>query len=285
MINSNDLKSFLTTAKILHLTKAAKELGISQPALSHCIKRLELEVGEDLFLRRKDGLILTKSGEYLYLKGQKICDELMSVSDFLKTGRNEIQQSLTLGVHPSVASYILPKMMSHLKNLKLNFKFGLSREVSEWVQEGKIDCGIIINPYPHSNLVINTIGDDKITLWTHKKKFNKDNLFYDPQLHQTHSILRQLEKKGIQFSNQYSVSNLELIAKFVYEGNGVGILPERVVKNYFPDLTKIYKNEIKPFQDKICFVYSMENKGLQSLSDLKSALKNNLIESGPSKEV
>ena len=57
MINSNDLKSFLTTANTLHLTRAAKELGLSQPALSHCIKRLEAEVGEELFLRRKDGLI------------------------------------------------------------------------------------------------------------------------------------------------------------------------------------------------------------------------------------
>jgi DNA-binding transcriptional LysR family regulator len=86
MINSSDLKSFLTTANRLHLTKAAKELGLSQPALSHCIKRLELEVGEELFLRRKDGLILTKAGEYLLLKGQKICDDLDSVSDYLKTG-------------------------------------------------------------------------------------------------------------------------------------------------------------------------------------------------------
>ncbi|MGZ3787678.1 MAG: LysR family transcriptional regulator [Bacteriovorax sp.] len=277
MINSNDLKSFLVTAKTLHLTKAAKELGLSQPALSHCIKRLEAELGEELFLRRKDGLILTKSGEYLLLKGQKICDELEGVSAFLKTGGALARQTLTMGIHPSVASYSLPQIMKELKNIKLNFRFGLSREVTDWIQEGKVDCGIVINPYPHSNLVINQINQDKVTLWGHKKLSKADKLFFDPQLHQTHSILRQLEKKGIHFEHHYAISNLELIAKFVYEGIGVGILPEKVVKNYYPDLTKIYSSEIKPFLDQICFVYSMENKGLEALAQLKTVTKKILI--------
>lgn len=273
MINSNDLKSFLTTARLLHLTNAAKELGLSQPALSHCIKRLELDLGEELFFRRKDGLILTKAGEYLLLKGQKICDELEGVSEFLKTGKTATRQTLTLGIHPSVASYCLPKIINELSNIDLNFRFGLSREVTEWIQDGKVDCGIVINPYPHSNLVINQIDQDKVTLWTHKKLTDASKLFFDPNIHQTHSILRQLEKKGIQFENQYAVSNLELIAKFVYEGTGVGILPEKVVKNYYPELTKIYSSDIKPFQDQVCFVYSIENKGLESLKLLKQTIK------------
>lgn len=273
MINANDLKSFLITAKTLHLTKAAKELGISQPALSHCIKRLEQEVGEELFLRRKDGMKLTRSGEYLLLKGQKICDELDGVSHYLKTGREGPRKTLTLGIHPSVASYCLPQTIKELKNIEFNFRFGLSREVTEWIQEGKVDCGIVINPYPHSNLIINQIDQDNVTLWGHKKITKADKLFFDPQLHQTHSILRQLEKKGIQFKHQFAVSNLELIAKFVYEGTGVGILPEKVVKNFYPELTKVYDSSVKPFQDSICFVYSIENKGLETLTQLKSVMK------------
>lgn len=280
MINSNDLKSFLVTAKILHLTKAAKELGLSQPALSHCVKRLELEIGEELFLRRKDGLILTRSGEYLLLKGQKIYDELEGVSHFLKTGREESRQSLTLGIHPSVAAYTLPHLMRDLpKNIDLNFRFGLSREVSEWIQVGKVDCGIVINPYPHSNLVISQLGQDKVNLWTHKKLSNPTKLFFDPQIHQTHSILRQLEKKGIQFEMQYPIPNLELIAKFVYEGVGIGILPEKVIKNYYPEATRIYSPQIKPFQDQICFVYSLENKSNIALSSIKMTIKKIIMNS------
>ncbi len=273
MINSNDLKSFIVTAKTLHLTRAAKELGLSQPALSHCIKRLEAEVGEELFLRRKDGLILTKAGLYLFNKGQKIVDELSSVSSFLKTGREDNVRSLSLGMHPSVGAYTLPYVLKETKDFLLNFHFGLSREMTAMVQEGKIDCAIAINPYPHSNLVISTLGEDEFQLWQNKKGCDESYLFFDPQLHQTHFLLRQLEKKGIKFTHHVEVSNLELIAKLVYEGAGVGILPSRVVKNYYPKETVTYSKEIKPFLDRICFVYSVENKYNLNLKDFKNKLQ------------
>ena len=273
MINSNDLKSFLTTAKTLHLTRAAKELGLSQPALSHCIKRLEAEVGEELFLRRKEGLILTSAGSYLYNKGQKVLDELNSISHFFKTGNEEQKKSLSLGLHPSVGAYTLPYLMKETKDFSLNLHFALSREVTALVQSGKIDCALAINPYPHSNLVINALAEDEVHLWRNKKTFDKDYLFFDPQLHQSHFLLRQLEKKGIKFANHVEISNLELIAKLVYEGAGVGILPSRVVKNYYPKETVIYSKEIRPFLDRICFVYSLENKHNLNLKEFKNKLQ------------
>jgi DNA-binding transcriptional LysR family regulator len=273
MINSSDLRSFTVTARALHLTRAAKELGLSQPALSHCIKRLEADIGEELFLRRKEGLILTKAGEFLLLKGQKIIDELEQVAETLKTGQTTSKASLTVGIHPSVAAYTMPAILKQNTGIDFHFKFGLSREVTEWIHTGKVDCGVVINPFPHSQLVIQQLEQDKVTLWSLKKNFKDDTLFYDPQIHQTHSLLRQLEKKGMQFKHQIEIPNLELIAKFVYEGAGIGILPEKVVKNHYPDKTQIFTNQIKPFQDNICFVYSIENKGVESIGHLKNLLK------------
>lgn len=273
MINSNDLRSFLTTAKTLHLTRAAKELGLSQPALSHCIKRLEIEVGEELFLRRKDGLILTNAGTYLYNKGQKVLDELNSISYFLQTGKEDQKKSLSLGIHPSVGSYTLPYLLKDTKDFSLNLHFGLSREMTTLVQDGKIDCALAINPYPHSNLIINSLAEDEVQLWKNKKSVDENFLFFDPQLHQSHFLLRQLEKKGIKFANHIEISNLELIAKLVYEGAGVGILPSRVIKNYYPKETIVYSQEIKPFLDRICFVYSLENKYNLILKEFKNKLQ------------
>jgi len=273
MINSNDLKCFITTARVLHLTKAAKELGLSQPALSHCIKRLEADTGEALFLRRKEGLVLTKAGEFLFQRGQKICDDLEQVHETLKNGKSKTKLSLTVGMHPSVAAYIMPQVLKANTDIEFHFKFGLSREVTEWVQTGKIDCGVVINPFPHSNLIITELEKDEVTLWSRKKEFDKETLFFDPQIHQTYSLLRQVEKKGMSFKNQFEIPNLELIAKFIYEGNGVGILPSRVIKNYFPDQTRIFSTQIKPFIDKICFAYSVESKGVDSIVQFKNLLK------------
>lgn len=273
MINSNDLRCFIVTAKNLHLTKAAKELGLSQPALSHCIKRLEADVGEELFLRRKDGLILTKAGLYLQSHGQKVVDELNSISSFLKTGKEEKTKTISLGMHPSVGAYTLPFVFRETHDFALNLHFGLSREVTALVQEGKIDCAVAINPYPHSNLVISPLGQDEFSLWCHKKSYNSNYLFYDSKLHQTHFLLRQLEKKGITFEHHIDVSNLELLAKLVYEGAGVGILPARVIKNYYPKETVLFSKQIKPFLDRICFVYSSENKYNSDLREFKNKLQ------------
>ena len=65
MINQTDLKYFVEVAKSLHLTRAAERLGVTQPALSHCLKRLEAETKTVLFIRSKKGVSLTRSGQRL----------------------------------------------------------------------------------------------------------------------------------------------------------------------------------------------------------------------------
>lgn len=274
MINSTDLKSFLVTAHHLHLTKAAKALGLSQPALSHCIKRLEAEVKSSLFLRRKNGLILTESGEYLLLHGQRIMEDLLSVESFLVTGKSRESKTFNLGIHPSVGMYVLPQLLKQDLGMKLKFAFGLSREVTQMVQEGKIDCAVAINPHPHPNLIIAPLAEDQFTLWSPKAQTKTKTLFYDPNLEQSHSILRQLEKKNILFESLIEIPNLELISKALYEGAGSAILPARVVGNHiqWDKKIKLHSTEIKAFKDRICFVYSGENQ----YKDEMKALKNNI---------
>lgn len=276
MINSTDLKSFLVTAQHLHLTKAAKALGLSQPALSHCIKRLETEVKSPLFLRRKNGLILTESGLYLQLHGQRIMEDLLSVESFLVTGKSREAKTFCLGIHPAVGNYVLPQLLKQDLGIKLKFSFGLSREVTQMVQEGKIDCAIAINPHPHPNLIISSLAEDQFTFWTPKNSAKVNTIFYDPSLEQSHFILRQLEKKNILFANQIEIPNLELISKALYEGAGAAILPSRVVATHdnWEKKIKSLGTEIKAFKDRICFVYSGENQYKEEMKLLKTRISN-----------
>ncbi|NJM52659.1 MAG: LysR family transcriptional regulator, partial [Blastocatellia bacterium] len=68
------LRTFSIVAKTLHFTRAAEELNLSQPAVSHQIKSLEAEIGEPLFLRDKEGVSLTKAGQTMYQHATKILD-------------------------------------------------------------------------------------------------------------------------------------------------------------------------------------------------------------------
>ena len=272
MINTYDLKTFIVTAEQLHFTKAAKVLGMSQPALSHSIKRLEEELGETLFLRRKDGILLTKAGSYLLKKGISILQEIEDIPNILHDQKTLEAKSLFFNVQPSVEIYTLPFILGQMLDYKISLTFDLSRNVTSFVQEGKLDCALAINPYPHSNLIINEVGIDHFQVWIHSKKTHADFLFYDPNLHQSHFLLRQLDKLGIKFKNIVEISNLELIAQLVYDGIGAGLLPSKVINNQTTQKTKIYSNKIKPYVDKICFVYSMENKYNENIKAFKIKL-------------
>lgn len=274
MINSADLKSFLVTAQHLHLTKAAQALGMSQPALSHCIKRLELELQNDLFLRRKSGLILTEAGQYLLLHGNKVLEEMNQIENFLISGKLSLNRTLKLGLHSAVAAYLLPAFYKLQSEIKLSMNFGLSREMTSMVQTGTLDCAVAINPHPHPNLIVTALGEDNFTLWSTKKINKAKRLFFDPDLQQSQHLLRQIERKGIHYDSYEEIKNLDIIARLLLDGAGDAFLPARVVHNFEKWEKSVIDRsvEIKSFKDRICFVYSEENPYKVELVKLKQTM-------------
>jgi LysR family transcriptional activator of glutamate synthase operon len=272
MISNNDLHAFIITAQTGHLSKAAVKLGLSQPALSHAIHRLEKSLDTPLFLRRKTGLLLTKDGEHLLSEGERLINELTHLKNFFKMADTKQEIPLKMGIHPSVAIYILPKLMRKM-NLNLQFDLGLSKEVTTRVYEGKLECAVAINPDPLNSLVITEIATDLFSIWVSKKLLHEDILYFDSRLPQTHILLRQLDKQGITFNKRIDLHNLELIAELVHEGCGVGLLPERVVKNKSPHQIRLFNKLIKPVKDRICFVYSSESRYKSHIIEIKKTIK------------
>ena len=111
MISQSDLKYFIELTQTQHLTRASERLGITQPALSHSIKRIESELKTPLFLRSKKGMKLTSSGELLL----KSAHELLTIWDQLQknvqTNQNVAQGIIRLGCHSAVGQYMLPRFM------------------------------------------------------------------------------------------------------------------------------------------------------------------------------
>jgi DNA-binding transcriptional LysR family regulator len=65
MVDINKIETFLRAAEMLSFSETAKQLHISQPAVSHHIKTLEQEMGATLFTRTNTGLLLTEAGRLL----------------------------------------------------------------------------------------------------------------------------------------------------------------------------------------------------------------------------
>lgn len=261
MINQNDLKYFIELAKSQHVSRAAERLGVSQPALSHCMKRMEQETGLSLFLRSKKGVKLTAAGQRLFESSEVL---LQNWQDVILAAKNEMQEVsgvIRLGCHTAVAQYTLPKFLpGFLKsNPQVTFQLehGLSRHINEAIISGSLDVGLVVNPVSHPDLVIKEILKDRVTFWQSRNNQNKDLLIYDPSLLQSQNLLKKLGLKKIHFKRKMESSSLEVIAQMVVAGVGCGVLPERVIQAFASEQVMILP-DAPSFQDRICLVFKPE---------------------------
>ncbi|MFT2109682.1 LysR family transcriptional regulator [Marinomonas sp. 2405UD68-3] len=75
MLSSHHLNTFKTLVESLSFTQAAKELGLTQPAVTQHIQKLEKELGKVLVIRRAKSLEMTPAGEMLYQYTIKLADQ------------------------------------------------------------------------------------------------------------------------------------------------------------------------------------------------------------------
>ncbi len=101
-MNTDQLTKFLTIVKHRSMSKAASVLYVTPSALSHSIQSLEDELGTQLFIRNKKGIILTASGEILYQYAQKIDDLATEAVNSVKNN-----SLITIGSNNPSATFVL----------------------------------------------------------------------------------------------------------------------------------------------------------------------------------
>jgi DNA-binding transcriptional LysR family regulator len=266
VISQVDLRYFIELSKTLHLTRAAERLAVTQPTLSHSLKRIEQEVGCELFIRSKKGLKLTAAGEKL----KSSAADLLRRWDAIKTDAlNEVESErglIRIGCHTAVAQYafqdFLPQFLKAYPKIQIEFVHGLSRHMTEQVISSNLDIAVAVNPIRHPDLIIREVCQDEVAIWRQKNSNNQDVLFVDSNLLQTQDILKKLEKKGYKFSKLIESNSLEVISSMIACGAGSGIVPSRVLKQF--EASKIEKIKDSPvFHDRICLVYKPEFKKLK----------------------
>jgi DNA-binding transcriptional LysR family regulator len=143
-----DPKKLLYLAVVIEqgsLNRAAKLLGISQPALSTSMDRLEAEVGMKLLQRGPKGIVTTRSGDILYCHARLIREEIEFAERDLLSSRDGHTDSIRIGSLPSLASKIIPLALSkwreshkdgHLQvieNAQIDLLIGLLRRDFDFV--------------------------------------------------------------------------------------------------------------------------------------------------------
>lgn len=286
MPSPTDLTYFIEVASTGNLSRAAERIGITQPSLSLSIQRLEHSIGTPLLIRSKKGVSVTQAGKQLLTRTKDLLQQWENIRSHALSSTNEVQGRYVLGCHSSVALYSTPHFLPNLleKNSKLEIKLvhDLSRKIAEKVISMEVDVGIVVNPVQHPDLIIKKLCTDEVTFWTTTHKTKKKTQDYqsgeavlicDPDLLQTQSLIKQLKKNGLHYSRTLPTSSLEVATKLVASGAGIGIIPSRVVKALSPSgLQKVQNAPV--FYDEISLIYRVENKLIQSIQTISTAIDN-----------
>src|ERR1700689_3984492 len=100
-----ELRYFLEISGTLNMSRAAERLGVSQPALTLAMGRLEESFGQKVLLRGKTGVRLTRAGEKLATQARALLGEWEKIKGDATKDEKELEGRYTIGCHPSVALY------------------------------------------------------------------------------------------------------------------------------------------------------------------------------------
>lgn len=154
-INLELYKTFYSVAKNENITKASKELMISQPAISKAIKNLESQLGCTLFIRSKKGVVLTNEGKIFYDEIKKAFEIVSNAEDKLTKSMQLEYGSLAIGVNKTITeNFLLPYIEEFHKkypNIKIKIYTGSTNDFINNARNGIIDIIIVNLPYKIPN--------------------------------------------------------------------------------------------------------------------------------------
>jgi LysR family transcriptional regulator, hydrogen peroxide-inducible genes activator len=144
------LRYFEAVARHGHFGRAADACAISQPALSMQIKELETELGTELFERNARQIRLTHFGEVFTSRVRDILRGVDELGDLARASQDRLVGRLRIGVIPTVAPYLLPKIIGNLTHwnpdIDIHLRETLTPRLIEELTEGRLDTAIVALP-------------------------------------------------------------------------------------------------------------------------------------------
>lgn len=149
-------------------TVASQLCHVTQPTLSHQIKKLEEEVGEPLLQRRKKGAYLTPLGERIYWHAQEVLKNVEFIQKSAISFSQQVQGHLKLGVIPTIAPYFVPDLLRRSQKLYPGISFQITEEPTEQLlsslNNGTLDLAILSPPIAGDTMKIQDLLEEEFLL-------------------------------------------------------------------------------------------------------------------------
>ena len=248
-INFELYKIFYYVAKNESISRAANELSISQPAISKSIKNLEEQIGTNLFIRKRDGVILSEAGNLIYKKIKSAVELIDSAEDDIVSLTNMTSGTINIAASKTIISnYLMPfikKFHNQYPKIKIKIYTDRTNEAIKKAQNGLID--VVFTNYPDDapndfeSIKLMEIHDIFVATdkygYLKNKKLTMNDLSNKPLLLLTKGASTRINldnyctENNIKLNPEMEFSSYNLIRDFTKEGFGIGM----VTKEFLTD--------------------------------------------------
>lgn len=256
------LEYFDALAQTLHFGRAAQMAGISQPALSAQIGEMEERLGCRLFERGGKAVRLTDEALAILPRIERLLAELRDIERVARHGRDAMEGRFRLGVIPTVAPYLLPRILPEIRarfpKLQLELREAVTATLIAETAARRLDAFLAAKPLDAPGLTVEELFADRFLLAVQ----DGDPAFAAPPvlpespalerlmlLEEGHCLREQAlavcgSVKPVAMAS-YGATSLTTLLQMAAHGMGVTIVPEMAV----PSAAGMRELKIVPFAD------------------------------------
>ncbi|NCD70294.1 hydrogen peroxide-inducible genes activator [Mucilaginibacter agri] len=243
---------------------AAEKCFVTQPTLSMQVQKLEDTLGVKIFDRTKQPVVPTEIGNDIIAQARVMLSEHQKIKEIISDRQKDLAGELKVGIIPTVAPYILPKIINQFiakyPQVKLVVWEQTTEQIIQQLKLGMIDCGILSTPLHEPQLTETPLFYENFVAYVaknshlaKKKNINPDDINMEELwiLNEGHCMRDQVlnicqrrkSSKGFQHF-EYNTGSIETLKRMVDQNNGTTILPELALV----DLTEKQLDKVRYFK-------------------------------------
>lgn len=239
----NALRIFLSVAQERSFSRAAAKVHRTQPAVSQAVRRLEVELGEQLFDRSSKTGTLTEAGKMLQNYGQRLVRLAEETESAVRELRDLRRGRVLIGANEAAVHTLLPviaRFRQRYPDIAIDVRRVPARQIAVEVQQGSLDFGALTFHPSEAGLLEVPVGTDELVLLVppshglaKRRQVSMEDIAEEPVVaHNDPSparerVLRLFEEHHVPLHMVISLPSLDGIKRAVELKLGVALLPRR----------------------------------------------------------
>ena len=281
------LRAFHAVATEGGFTRAARRLGVSQPAVTVQVRALEQAHGVRLFDRRGGAVALTEFGHELLSRTRRVFALLDEVDDMLRSAGALMRGRLELGADgPFAVMGLIAAFRARYPGVQIQTRMGNTARVLRDLEDGRTDLAVLMLERPDARLVAIPLREDRLVAlvprghpWARRRRVTLGELDGQPMLFReegsaTRALLSAaLERAGLRSEVVLELGSREALREAVAVGLGIGCIFEgEIGRDDRHRLLAIVKPELRATQYVACLPERRELRAVQAFLALVDEL-------------